>query len=93
MTKRPWRSGALCSSGGVAERSFSVTGLFAHFRGMRKGKKTLTERCAVLVKRLKTDGKVLSFKQAEKYDWLGKFLLRFPRFVLQIQLVSLADWH
>ena len=48
----------------------------------------------VLVKRLKAEeGKVLSFKQAEKYDRLGKFLLRFPRFVLQLQMVSLADWH
>lgn len=75
------------------ERSFSVTGLFARLRGMRKGKKTLQERYASLVKRLKTDSKVLSFKQAEKYDRLGRFLLGFPRFVFQIQLVSLADWH
>ena len=48
----------------------------------------------VLMKRLKAEeGKVLSFKQAERYDRLGRFLLRFPRFVLQLQLVSLADWH
>jgi hypothetical protein len=32
-------------------------------------------------------------KQAEKYDRLGKFLLRFPRFVFQLQLLSLADWQ
>lgn len=36
---------------------------------------------------------MLSFKQAEKYDRLGRFLLRFPGFVFQMQLVSLADWH
>ena len=78
----------------VAEWSFSVTGLFAHLRGMRKGKKTLRERYVVLMKRLKAEeGKVLSFKQAERYDRLGSFLLHFPRFVLQLQLVSLADWH
>jgi hypothetical protein len=35
----------------VVERSFSVTGLFAHLRRMRKGKKTLADRYAVLVKR------------------------------------------
>jgi len=86
------RWGALLKWWRVVERSFSVTGLFAHLRGMRKGKKTLAERYAVLVKRLKAAGKVLSFKQAEKYDRLGKFLLRFPRLVFQLQLVSLADW-
>ncbi len=52
----------------------------------------LPERYAVLVKRVK-EGEVLSFKQAEKYDRLGRFLLRFPRFVYQIQLVSLSDWQ
>lgn len=57
--------GALLKWWRVVERSFSVTGLFSHLRGMRKGKKTLRERYAVLVKRLKMDGKVLSFKQAE----------------------------
>ena len=73
------------------ERSWSVTGLFAHLRNsnIRKAK-TLPERYAALVKGLR--GKVLSFKQAEKYDRLGKFLLSFPLFVFQLQLVSLADW-
>lgn len=62
----------------IAERSFSVTGLFAHLRQMRQGK-ALRERYANLVK--KTGDKLLSFKQAEKYDRLGRFLLRFPRFM------------
>jgi hypothetical protein len=85
--------GALLKWWHVVERSFSVTGLFAHLRVARKGKKTIPERYAVLMKRFGKADKLLSFKQAEKYDRLGKFLLRFPRFVYQIQLVSLGDWQ
>lgn len=80
----------------VVERAFSITGLFAHLRGMRRrGKKALPDRYALVLQRLKNknEGKVLSFKQAEKYDRLGRFLLQFPSFVFQIHLVSLADWH
>lgn len=76
----------------VVERAFSMTGLFAFLRQQRK-QGTLPERYALIQSRLVDGGKVLSFKQAEKYDRLGRFLLRFPGFVFQMQLVSLADWH
>lgn len=85
--------GVMCKWLRCCEQAISVTGLFAHLRSMRKSKNTLEERYKILVDhRFKKEDKVLSFKQAEKYDRLGKFLLKFPKFMFQLQLVSLSDW-
>ena len=89
------RWGALLKWWRLVEQALSITGLFDYLRGMRRGKK-MVERYAGIVKRLKKDveeGKALSFIQAKKYDRLGRFLLKFPGFVNQFQLVSLADWQ
>lgn len=36
--------------------------------------------------------KVFSYRHACTYDRLGRFLLQYPQFILQLQWVSWADW-
>ena len=76
----------------LVKRAISIAGLFEHLRGMRKGKK-MEERYDRIVKRLKKKEGVLSYGYARRHDRLGQFLLKYPRFVNQLQLVSLADWE
>ena len=85
--------GVMCKWLRCCEQAISVTGLFSHLKSMRKSKSSLKKRYKILVShRFKKEDKVLSFRQAERYDRLGKFLLKFPKFMLQLQLVSLSDW-
>ena len=79
----------------IVELALFLTGLFSHWRNMRKGKKNLKVRYNELVDKHVREDKaeaILSFKQAEKYDRLGKFLHEFPKFIFQLQFVSLGDW-
>lgn len=90
------RWGVLLKWWRLVEHAFSIAGLFKHLREMRRGKKSMAERYAVILKRLKKKDEqkeVLSYNQARKYDQLGRFLLKFPRFMYQLQLVSLSDWQ
>ena len=73
----------------TVKRACQIHGIFELLRGQKsKEQKTLTERYASLVK----EQVVMSFRQAARYDRLGKFLKQFPLFVYQRKWVTWADW-
>jgi hypothetical protein len=75
----------------LVNRCFAITGIFAHLRAQkRNGDLNLRKRYGMEVARLKE--KVYSYSQAAIYDRLGRFLLQYPRFMFQLQLVTLTDW-
>jgi hypothetical protein len=74
----------------LVDRCLAISGIFAHLRAQKHG--TLRERYEKMVASLKSKQKLYSHSQAAVYDRLGKFLLEYPRFVYQLQWVSLADW-
>lgn len=82
--------GALVKWWRLVNRCLSISGIFAHLRAEKHG--TLRDRYEKMVASLKSKQKVYSHTQAAVYDRLGKFLLEYPRFVYQLQWVSLADW-
>jgi hypothetical protein len=71
----------------TAKRACQVHGVFQLLRTQKE--KTLEQRYAALIAE---QADCLSFKQAYKYDRLGKFLAQFPLFVFQRKWTSLADW-
>jgi hypothetical protein len=76
----------------LVNRCFAIAGIFAHLRAQKKsGGLNLKKRYAKEAGRLKQQ-KVYSYTHASTYDRLGIFLLKYPGFVYQLQLVSLADW-
>jgi hypothetical protein len=76
----------------VVNRAFAIAGIFASLRARKKVKGVkLKDRYVEAVKRLKQQ-KVYSYAHACTYDRLGRFLLEFPQFVYQLQVVSWADW-
>ena len=77
----------------IVRLAYTMVGIFAFLRShkKKKGAKKIQERYAGYVNRVK-HVKALSYTQAMKYDRLGQFLLRFPRFAFQLQRVTLADW-
>lgn len=85
------RWGTLVKWWRLVNRSFGIAGLFESLRSSKQKGTTLCDRYQTAVARLQQP-KVYSFTQAAKYDRLGKFLVQFPGFVYQLQLVSLADW-
>lgn len=92
------RWGALLKWWRLVNRCFAITGIFAHLRAQKDlGGLNLKKRFAKEVDRLKKTRnakgkKVWSYTQASAYDRLGRFLVKYPQFVYQMQLVSLADW-
>jgi hypothetical protein len=74
----------------LVDRCLAISGIFAHLRTKKHG--TLRERYEKMVASLKSKQKLHSHSQAAVYDRLGKFLLEYPRFVYQLQWVSLSDW-
>ena len=76
----------------LVTRACQVGKVFSHIRSQKGDGRRIQKRYADLSKRVQGDGFVLSFVQATKYDRLGKFLLEFPKFVLQRKFVRLADW-
>jgi hypothetical protein len=73
----------------TVKRACQIHGIFELLRGQKsKEQKTLTDRYAFLVK----EQVVMSFRQAARYDRLGKFLKQFPLFVYQRKWVTWADW-
>jgi hypothetical protein len=73
----------------IAKRGCQIHGMFELLRVEKSKLKTLPERYALLVK---DHVAVLSFRQAGKYDRLGKFLAQFPLFVYQRKWTTLSDW-
>ncbi len=73
----------------IARRGCQIHGMFQLLRVEKSKLKTLPERYAFLVK---DEVAVLSFRQAGKYDRLGKFLAQFPLFVYQRKWTTLSDW-
>jgi hypothetical protein len=77
----------------VVNRAFAVAGIFASLRARKKvNGETLRSRYIEAVKHLEQREKVYSYSQAAIYDRLGQFLLAYPCFVYQLQLVMLKDW-
>lgn len=78
----------------VAVRACRIVGIFERLRA-QKGEGNeglrLEQRYAELIATSKLDS-AFHFKHAAKYDRLGQFLLRYPDFLYQRQLVTLADW-
>jgi hypothetical protein len=86
------RWGVLLKWWRLVNRCFAITGVFAHLRAQKeRGGANLRKRYVKEVGRLKQQ-KVYSYSQAAMYDRLGRFLVQYPGFVYQLQLVSLADW-
>jgi hypothetical protein len=52
----------------------------------------IEQRYADLIATAKLESSSFHFKHAAKYDRLGQFLLRYPDFLYQRQVVTLADW-
>jgi hypothetical protein len=80
----------------IVNRAFSIVGVFEHLRVKKQKGVTLKDRYVETVQSLKQkqgkQNKMYSYGQAAIYDRLGKFLLKYPRFVYQLQLVSLKNW-
>ena len=79
----------------VVKRAYLLVGVFACLgeKKSRGKKKSLRVRYEIYAERVKKEGKPLSFIQAQKYDRLGQFLLKYPGFVFQLQFVSLDHWR
>jgi hypothetical protein len=83
----------------LLNRAFAIAGMFASLRARKKKKGVTLRDCYVeAVKRLQQkqqekQGKVYSYAQAAIYDRLGRFLIQYPQFVYQLQLVSLTYWY
>ena len=76
----------------IVNRAFEIRGLFNFLRSdQSKGGKKMPNRYKFAIKDF-DEGEVFSFVQAARYDRLGKFLLQYPRFADQMQLVSMSDW-
>jgi hypothetical protein len=93
------RWGTLLKWWRLMNRAFAIAGIFASLRARKKRKGVTLKDCYVeAVKRLqhkqgKGGDKLYSYAQAAIYDRLGRFLLKYPRFVYQLQLFSLKDWY
>lgn len=72
----------------LVNRAFSIAGIFASLKADGDGK-TLKDKYNKL---LPKQEKAYSYSQACVYDRLGRFLITFPRFVFQLQFVTLKDW-
>ena len=84
--------GTLLKWWAIVQRAYSFAGVFACLRAKRRGKKSLKDRYKMEADRLKKHGNVILFAQASVYDRLGVFLLKYPKFVFQLQFVTLKDW-
>jgi hypothetical protein len=86
------RWGTLMKWWRLANRALTMAGIFASLKSKRKKRGiTLQDRYKEAVKDVKV-GKVYSYPQAAVYDRLGRFLLKYPQFLCQLQLVTIADW-
>jgi hypothetical protein len=90
------RWGSLFKWWRVVNRAFAIAGIFASLKVRRKAKGvTLRDRYEKEISGLnqKQQQKIYSYAHVCTYDHrLGRFLLEFPQFVYQLQLVSWADW-
>lgn len=85
------RWGSLLRWWRLVDRCFAVCSIFSCLRERRKGRgKKIQDRYTSEAKRI--GGRVYSFAQASRFDRIGKFLLKFPRFIYQTQFVTQADW-
>ena len=84
--------GTLLKWWAIVQRAYAFAGIFACLRAKRRGKKTLKDRYKMEADRLKKHGNVIMFAQASVYDRIGTFLLKYPKFVFQLQFVTLKDW-
>lgn len=76
----------------LIDRCLAFYSIFACLRSRKKKKGSkIQERYHSEAKRV-GNSKVYSFAQASRFERIGKFLLKFPRFVYQTQFVSQADW-
>jgi hypothetical protein len=82
------RWGTLLKWWRLVNRAFSIAGIFASLKTDGDGRTLKDKYNKLLPKR----EKAYSYSQACVYDRLGRFLIKFPRFVFQLQLVSLKDW-
>ena len=79
------RYGVLLRWWRVVRRSYALHGIFEHLKG-RRGRRSMKDRFESAVK-----GSV-SYGRATFYVRLAAFLLKYPRFVNQVHLVTVAGW-
>ena len=74
-----------------ARKALGIASIFSFLKKKKGG--TLQEKYEIEMERVKDEGvPMLSFTQANRYDRLGRFLVRFPRFMFQTRLASLSEW-
>ena len=79
------RWGTLMKWWRLANRALAMAGIFASLKSKRKKRGiTLQDRYEEAVNDVKV-GKVYSYPQAAVYDRLGRFLLKYPQFLCQLQ--------
>ncbi len=86
--------GVLLQWWGVARKAFAIVAILEALRkrNRRRGSKGIEERYAKVIEGLPEEARPCGFRQAQKYEKLGKFLARFPQFLHQTEFTTLHDW-
>lgn len=76
----------------VVERAFGIAGIFSNWLPLGS-EVHVEQRYEAAVRPLKERGeRVYGYRHAFSYNKLGRLLLRYPRLLYQLRLVSITEW-